>query len=179
MKINMTKPTRLRNVILFFGLVLAFIHIMTPRMSVGANMISFESLKNLSERIIRERAYDPQQLAVLLGAKFDMADDDLPNLFQYYATLDGNEFFDKCDLRAPKTPAAKNAILVCYLHENDMTDKDVHKAYGESVQSRQARASSGPSVPHYLSVDFDHARLSFGYAKKSKMIKRVVIKFEL
>ncbi len=142
-------------------------------------MTSFEKLRVLSERIIRERAYDPQQLAVILDAKFDMDDLDLPNVFQYYATLEGNEFFTKCDLRAPKTSAAKNAILVCYLHENDMTDKDVYAAYGESVQSRQARAASGPSVPHYLSVDFDYARLSFGYDKKSNTIKRLVIKFKL
>jgi hypothetical protein len=174
----MMTPIPNRRAYCIVGFLFASFVVLATRNTSGEDMTKFEILRNLSERIIRDRVNDPQQLAALLSTTFVMADDDLPNHFQYYATMDNNGLFAKCYLRSPKTAAAKGAILVCDTVDNDMSPRDVHKAYGESVQFRPARASASQSALHYLAVDFDQARLSFGYDRMTKKIQKVVINFD-
>lgn len=140
-------------------------------------MTTFDNLRELSEKIVRERAYDPQQLAAILSTLFVMTDDELPNHFRYKATLKNHPLFSACDLRAPKTDRAKTAILICDVIKGGVT-KDVNTAYGESVEFKPASPSS-PRALHYLAIKFDNAELSFGIAQNSDKIKTMVINFDL
>ena len=145
----------------------------------GNEMTEFTNLQNISEHIVRDRAYDPQQLAVILSTSFEMLEDELPNHFRYKATIEDNELFSACDLRAPKTDRATSAILICDVIGTNIDGKLVTQAYGESVQFKPARPTSPPTAFHYLSVQFDNAELSFGVDQKSDKIKSMVINFKL
>ncbi len=145
----------------------------------GTKMTEFTDLQRVSEQIVRDRAYDPQQLAAILATSFEMMDDELPNHFRYNAKIDNNELFSSCDLRAPKTERATSAILVCDVVGGSIDGKEVTKAYGESVEFKPARPSSPPTALHYLSILFDNAELSFGVDQKTDKIKSMVINFKL
>ena len=145
----------------------------------GTKMTNFETLRNYAENIVRERAYDPQQLAAILATSFELTDDDLPNHFKYTAAVENHEVFSSCNLRAPKTDRAKKAILVCEVKDSDATSKNVHQAYGESVLAIPGSPGAAPESLHYLVIRFDNAELSFGVDQQSNRIKRVVIKFDL
>lgn len=142
-------------------------------------MSSADQLFAVSEQIVRGRAYDPQQLAVILSTSFEMMDDDLPNHFRYMAKTDSHELFSACDLRAPKTDRATSAILICDVIGANIDGKLVTQAYGESVQFKPARPTSPPTAFQYLSVQFDNAELSFGVDQKTDKIKSMVINFKL
>ena len=156
-----------------------FIAIIAISQANGNEMKNFSDLQNIAEQIVRERAYDPQQLAVILSTSFDMLDDDLPNHFRYKAKIEGGELFSACDLRAPKTNQATSAILICDVIGEAIDGKLVTEAYGESVQFKPAQPSAPPTAHHYLSVQFDNAELSFGVDQKSDKIKSMVINFNL
>jgi len=145
----------------------------------GTKMTNFEILRNYSENIIRERAYDPQQLAAILATSFELTDDELPNHFMYKAVVENHEVFSSCNLRAPKTDRAKKAILICEVKNSEATAKNVHQAYGESVLPIPGSPGAAPDSLHYLSIRFDNAELSFGVGQQSNHIQRVVIKFDL
>jgi len=158
--------------------LLAILFFVLPSVQAnGTQMNDFENLRSVTEKIVRERAYDPMQLAAILSTSFEMAESDLPNHFIYNADING-ELFSKCNLRAPKTDRAKNAILVCDLNGSSAKTGDVNAAYGESVEFRPARPSS-PLAMNYMSIRFDNAELSFGFEQSGDNIKTVVIKFDL
>ena len=145
----------------------------------GKEMTDFNNLQLISEQIVRDRAYDPQQLAAILSTSFEMTDDNLPNHFRYKAEINGNELFSDCELRAPKTDRATSAILTCNLIDEGIDGKNVTKAYGESVEFKPARPSAPPTAYHYLSVQFDNAELSFGVDQKTDKIKSMVVNFKI
>ncbi len=179
MKISMIIPlihNRIGNILV--GLVLNLIFFLPGVQANGNQMADFENLRNVTEKIVRERAYEPMQLAEILSTSFEMTDDELPNHFRYRANIENNELFVACDLRAPKTDRAKNAILVCDLNGNSAKAADINAAYGESVEFRPARPSS-PLSRNYMSIKFDNAELSFGFDQSKDNIKTVVIKFDL
>ncbi len=142
-------------------------------------MTNMENLRSIVERVIRERAFDPAQLEQLLSTKFTMGEDDLPNHFRYRAELNDNELFTRCDLRSPKTSAAKTALLVCNTGNLEITTKDVHGAYGESVTIDTPAKGTSTSVPTYLSIGFDNAELSFGFDLATAELVNIVIEFRL
>ena len=145
----------------------------------GNEMTDFSDLQRISEQIVRERAYDPQQLAAILSTSFEMMDDDLPNHFRYKAKIEGNDVFSACDLRAPKTEHATSAILICDVVGGKIDGNLVTKAYGESVHFKPARPTAPPTALNYLSIQFDNAELSFGVDQKYDKIQSMVINFNL
>lgn len=153
--------------------VLTFTHVL------GKEMTEFTDLQKVAEQIVRDRAYDPQQLAAILSTSFEMLDKELPHHFRYNAKVDNNELFSSCDLRAPKTDRATSAILICDVIGGSIDGKEVTKAYGESVEFKPANASAPPTALNYLSVQFDNAEMSFGVDQKTDKIKSMVIDFKL
>ncbi len=131
------------------------------------------------ERIIRQQAFEPAQLNVLLNTTFLMNDDDLPDHFCYHADRNGDGIFAACELRSPKTEVATSAILVFDLSEQAITSADVHRAYGESVQIEPPDAHSAGATLLYLSVGFDRAKLCFGFDQSDDKLVNVVLKFNL
>ena len=164
---------------LIAGWLAIFIVALSSLQANGTKMTNFETLRNYAENIVRERAYDPQQLAAILATSFELTDDELPNHFKYVAVVENHEVFSSCNLRAPKTDRAQKAILVCEVKDSDATSRNVHQAYGESVLAIPGSPGAAPESLHYLSVRFDNAELSFGVDQQSDRIKRVVIKFDL
>lgn len=160
----------------WLALVLVIINITQAH---GTKMTEFTDLQKVSEQIVRDRAYDPQQLAIIFSTSFQMMDDELPHHFRYNAIIENNKLFSACDLRAPKTDRATSAILVCDVVGEAIEGKDVTKAYGESVEFKPARPSSPPTALHYLSILFDNAELSFGVDQKTDKIKSMVINFKI
>ncbi len=142
-------------------------------------MTNMDNLRSAAERIIRQRAFDPAQLEQLLSTKFTTGEDDLPNHFRYHAELNDGKLFTRCDLHSPKTSAAETALLVCDTGNLDITTKDVHDAYGESVTVDPQAEGSPMTVPTYLSIVFDNAKLSFGFDQATGKLANLVVEFRL
>ncbi len=179
MLIIMTSMARKPVGMWFTTILSAIVFVSSIALAYGNEMTDFTKLRDISERIVRERAYDPQQLAALLSVAFEMVDDDLPNHFRYKASLENRQIFTGCDLRSPKTADAKTAILICDVATADIKADNIYQTYGESVKFEPAKPAAPPTAMHYLSVKFDNANLSFGVDQATDHIRSVVINFDL
>ena len=140
-------------------------------------MTAFDQLRSIGEKIVTDRNLSPDHLHDLMGKTFLKTDKQMPHHDVYLSDAETNGLFGLCELRMPKTHDATNALLSCELPGGDIPAEDVQKAYDTLVGLSLASATAPETQPHYLYINFDGGKISFGYDRNTNMLTRLVIDF--
>lgn len=140
----------------------------------------FQDLRKTVEAIALEKTLDPDRLGVLLTGEFQPT----RKMTAYHQTYEGKmapgSLFTGCELRYPKSPKAKSAVLVCQLSPQvQVHQSEVEAAYKGHVDFTPSPASGLAGDPAYLSVSDDTTKISFGFPGNTERASVVVVDMKI
>lgn len=139
-------------------------------------MDALQNVRQVVETIVVGNITDVHLLESLLGGTFQVDTKPMPYHQKYQGSMAPNSYFDACELRLPKSPAATSALMTCTLASRiDISASDVQEAYKDHVQFEPAPARGSAAALSYLKVSDGQSKVSFGFLRDQERISTIVI----